>query len=331
MERAHRLRSYSTVDRRPIIALRMSARNPGRLLRLRHALEYAAVATIAALLKALPRRAALELGAALGQLGWWTRVRRRLVLANLRRALPEASDAERRRIAARAARNFGRTVAEFLRFSGDDRERVLELVDVAGLDVVRAALAEGKGAVLVTGHLGAWALYVTALGAAGIPSSLLVGVQTNPRVDDFILRIPGGAVGFISKAKTAPREILQALRANQVIVMVADHYSSDQKVRVPFLGHPAFTLPLPGSLVARHRVPLLLMVGHRTSGGRHRLALSRIEVPEMDDVDALRLEVAVCFNRHLGEAVLRHPDQYFWYHDRWKARPRATEPRLVAT
>lgn len=308
----------------------MSARTRGPLLRFRHALEYAALATLAVVLKALPRRLALALGAAIGRLGWWTRVRRRLVLENLARALPDASPAERRRVGARAARNFGRTVVEFLRFAGADRERVLELVEIHGLDVVRAALAEGKGAVVVTGHLGAWALYVTALGAADIPSALLVGVQTNPRVDELILSIPGGAVQFISKAKTAPREILKALRANKVIVMVADHYSSDQQVYVPFLGHPAFTLPLPGSLVARHRVPLLAMAGHRTSGGRHRLDFDRIEVPEMDDLDALRLEVAVRFNRRLGEAVLRHPDQYFWYHGRWKVRQRDTGPRLVA-
>ncbi|NJL29966.1 MAG: hypothetical protein HC897_19765 [Thermoanaerobaculia bacterium] len=68
-------------------------------------------------------------------------------------ALPEASAAERRRIGAQAARNFGRTVCEFLRFSGDDRERVLELVMIEGLDTLRAALAEGRGAVLVTAHL----------------------------------------------------------------------------------------------------------------------------------------------------------------------------------
>jgi len=308
----------------------MTPRNRDRLRRLRHALEYAAVAALAAVLRALPRRLALELCAAIGQLGWWTRLHRRRVIGNLTRALPAASPAERRRVGARAARNFGRTVAEFLRFAGADREKVLELVEIEGLDVVREALAEGKGAVVVTGHLGAWALYVTALGAAGIPSALLVGVQTNPWVDELILSIPGDAVQFISKAKTAPREILKALRAGKVIVMVADHYSSDQQVYVPFLGHPAFTLPLPGSLVARHRVPLLSMAGHREPGGRHRLEIDRIELPEMNDVDALRLEVAVRFNQRLGEAVLRHPDQYFWYHGRWKVRQREAGPRLVA-
>lgn len=306
----------------------MSRNPPSPLLRVRHGIEYAVVASIGAVLKVLPRSAALAVGAAIGQLGWWTRLRRGLVLRNLAQALPDASPKERRRIGARAARNFGRTASEFLRFSGAERRRVLELVQIEGLDDLKTALEEKRGAVVVTGHLGAWALYVTALAAAGIDAALLVGVQTNPKVDEMILSIPGGAVQFISKSKSSPRDILKALRANKVIVMVADHYSSEQKVYVPFLGRNAFTLPLPGALVAKHRLPLFLMAGHRVSVGGHRLDFVRIELPELEG-DALRVEVAVRCNASLGEAVLRHPDQYFWYHDRWKVRKKSFAPKLT--
>ncbi len=286
---------------------------------------------IAAGLRALPRSVALALGAALGQIGWWSGIRRRLVLANLAQALPTATPRERRAIAVKAARNFGRTVCEFLRFSGADRRQILDLIRIEGLDVVQAALAEGRGAVLVTPHLGAWALYVTALAAAGVPSALLVGVQRNPKVNQLILAIPGDAVQFISKAKSSPREILKALQANKVMVMVADHYSSDQKVFVPFLGRDAYTLPLPGSLVARHRLPLLLMAGHRVAAGRHVLRLHRIAVPKRDTVEEMRLEVARQCNAALGEAILEHPEQYFWYHNRWKIRKRKKTPRAAAS
>ena len=301
---------------------RMGSSGKGEPPRLRHGLEFALLTAVSALFKAVPRRLALSLGAALGQVGWWTRLRRRLVLANIEQALPGLSPREHRRLAAAAARNFGRTVAEFLRFAGSDRRRVLQLVEIEGLEVLTEAVEDGRGAVLVTAHLGAWALYVTALGAAGLPVALLVGVQRNPRVDRLILSIPGDAAQFISKGKLAPRQVLTALREGRVIVMVADHYSSDQKVSAPFLGRSAFTLPLPGSLVARHKVPLLGMAGHRLPCGRHRLEVKEIAVTDLADVAAQRQEVAVCCNRFLGDAVLEHPDQYFWYHDRWKRRSR---------
>lgn len=298
------------------------SRRSSLLSRLREGLEYVALVATASVLGVVPRRVALALGAIVGQLGWWSRIRRRRVLANLEVAFPTSSDVERRRLGARAARNFGRTVCEFLRFARADRRRVLDLVEIDGLDVVRKAQAEGRGVALVTAHLGAWALYVTALAAAGVPSALLVGVQRNRRVNDLIGAIPGSAIQLISKSRTAPREILAALQASKVIVMVADHYSSDQRVLVPFLGRDAYSLPLPGSLVARHRVPLLGMFGHRVEGGRHRLAIRRLEVPPAGTVESTRVAVALTVNHSIGTAVLAHPDQYFWYHDRWKARDR---------
>jgi KDO2-lipid IV(A) lauroyltransferase len=288
--------------------------------RVRDTVEITLLRLVALPVRILPRRAALAIGGALGLLAWWTRLRRGLVMANLRRALPAASQAERRQVGRRAARNFGRTCAEFLRFAGRDRERVAELVAFEGLEGLRDVVADGDGALVVTAHLGAWALYVTGLAAAGIPSSLLVGKQRNPHVDQLILGIPGDAVQFISKGKQAPRRILESLRDGKVVVMVADHYSSSQRVWAPFLGHPASTLPLPGALLAKHRRPLFLMSGVRGDAGRHRVAIRRLEVPDHLEGDDLRLEVAVLCNRELGREILAHPDQYWWYHQRWKVR-----------
>ncbi len=293
---------------------------PSVAVRLTHTQEYWAVRAIAWTMRAMPRPMALAKGAALGQLGWLTGIRRRVVLDNLAQALPDSSPRQRRRIAARAARNFGRTMAEFMRFSGHDRQRVEELVSIDGVPELTAALQEGRGAVVVTGHLGAWALYVTALSAAGVPTALLVGRQHNPKVDEFIHTIPGEAVTFISKGRSAPRGILRALKSGQSVVMVADHRSR-QGIWVPYMGKEGLTLTLPGAFVARQRSALFLMAGHRVTGGRHEVTLLRLDVPSGDDRESVQREVAALCNQAIGDAVLEHPDQYFWYHRRWLGSP----------
>jgi KDO2-lipid IV(A) lauroyltransferase len=285
-----------------------------------NSLESLALRALAAPVRALPRRRALELGAAIGQLAWWSGVRRALVLSNLEQAAPASTPRERLDLGRRAALNLGRTIAEYLRFSGADRRHVLDVVSLEGADRVRTELSAGRGVVIVTGHIGAWALYVTALAAAGLPSSLLVGRQRNPYVDRLILGIPGDAVQFISKGSRAPRQVLESLRAGRAVVMVADHYISSEAVWAPFLGRSASTLPLPGALVAKHGLPLFLMCGTRDAGDRHHVRLRRLEVPAGLTGDALRLEVAVLCNRELGREVLACPEQYWWYHDRWKVR-----------
>jgi Kdo2-lipid IVA lauroyltransferase/acyltransferase len=287
-------------------------------MKARYHLEHAAVAALASLLRALPRGLALEFGAALGRAGWLLRIRRRLVLANLAQAFPAASPRERRRIAAHAARNFGRTVAEFVRFAGSDRDRVGELVSLQGAEGLRATLGEGGGAIVVTPHLGAWALYVTALAAAGIPSALLVGRQHNPKVQRFILGIPGDAVRFVPKSKGAPREILRCLQEGRAVVMVADHNAGRRGDFAPFFGRVASTLPLPGAIAARHDTPIFLMAGRRVTRGEHIVEITRLAMPAGGNEERLRHEITVACNEALAGAIRACPEQYFWYHRRWR-------------
>lgn len=292
------------------------------LVRARHAVELAALRAVSVVLHAAPRSAALALGGWIGRTAWLLGVRRRRVLEYLAIAFPELDENERKRIGRASADNFGRTVAEFLRFPGGDRAAVGELVEIRGLEPLLRLRDQGKSAALVTGHLGAWALYVAALAASGVRPALLVGKQTNPGVDRLILELPGTAVTFISKGRSAPRHMLEAIRSGRLMVMVADHYSSDQKVRVDFLGRPAYTLPLPGALVEKHGLSLFRMTGRRIDGGRHVVDITPISLEELDDRDEMRLHVARRMNQALGEAIRDCPEQYFWYHNRWKHRDR---------
>ncbi|NIQ86042.1 MAG: hypothetical protein GTN83_14750 [Acidobacteria bacterium] len=299
---------------------------------LQHRLEYGALVVTAFLLRIMPRRLALFAGAGIGWLGWTLRIRREVVLSNLAQALPDASHDERVRIGARAARNFGRTVTEFLRFGGRDRRRTLELVRVQGQEELRTALAQ-RGAIVVTGHLGAWALYVAALGMSGIPTALLVGRQRNPKVDAMINSLPGDHISFVSHGRRAPRELLQNLAAGKAMVLVADQHGGPRGTVAPFFGKETSTLSLPGALVARQELPLFMMAGHRAKDGRHDLSLRRLDVPPDDGrgEEARRLRITSLCNEAIATAVLEHPDQYFWYHRRYRTPGDGREPARPTT
>jgi Kdo2-lipid IVA lauroyltransferase/acyltransferase len=284
---------------------------------LRHDLEYAALASLAACCRALPRGAALAVGAAVGEVGWLLRLRRALVLANVSQALPGLPPRERRRLAARAARNFGRSAVEILRVAGGDRRRLDRLVGFDGLDALRAAAA-ARGAIVVTPHLGPWGLYITALATAGVPAALLAGRQHNPRVDRFILDIPGTVVRMISKGPAAPREVLRCLNESRAVMMVADQDAGPHGEMVPFLGRTASTLPLPALIALRYGTPVFALAGHRVGRHRHLVRLSTLPPPPAGSDEERRRAYTAAINAAFAEAVLAWPDQYFWYHRRWR-------------
>ena len=297
-------------------------------MNLQHWLEYGALSATAGVLRLLPRRLALATGSAIGWLGWTLGVRRQVVLANVAQALPDRPQRERERLAAAAARNFGRTVTEFLRFAGRDRRRIDELISVRGLDELRTALESGRGVIIVTGHIGAWALYVAALGLRGIPTALLVGRQRNPRVDAMILSIPGEHVTLVSHGKRAPRELLQNLAAGKAMVIVADQHGGPRGTVAPFFGRQTSTLSLPAALAVRQDLPLFSMAGHRIDRGRHEVTLQRLDVSADDGRgdEARRLQITTLCNQAIERAAIEHPDQYFWYHRRFRTPGDGREP-----
>ncbi len=286
-------------------------------MRASHLVEYAGLAAFAACCRALPRPAALAAGAAIGEAGWLLRLRRSLVLSNIAQALPALPPRDRRRLAALAARNFGRSVVEIVRVAGRDRERLAAIVEFDGLTALRESAA-GRGAIVVTPHLGPWGLYITALSASGLPAALLAGRQHNPRVDRFILEIPGTVVRMISKGPAAPREVLRSLQEHRVVMMVADQDAGPHGEVVPFLGRAASTLPLPAAIALRYGTPVFALAGHRIGGGRHEVRLWPLAIPAGGGDDERRRALTAAINAALGEAILAHPEQYFWYHRRWR-------------
>jgi KDO2-lipid IV(A) lauroyltransferase len=293
-------------------------------MKFRHWMEYGFSLAFFWIFRLLPRPVALESGAVLGQFAWWLGIRKKQVLTNLASVFPELSVSERKNLAVRSARNFGRTVAEYARASGSDKNKLNKFVEVVGGEALKSALQEKRGALIVTGHLGSWALYMGALRLIGVSPVLLVGRHHNPKFDQLILNIPGKDAQLISKGPTAPRHVLKCLKENKAVVMVADQHPS-MGLQSSFLGHPAMTLALPGAIIAKHQVPLFLLNGYRVRGGQHLMTLKKIEIPEGLSRDELRQKVTDQCNLEIGDTILSHPDQYFWYHRRWRVKPNKIE------
>lgn len=287
-------------------------------MRLSHKIQYWALICLARFICTIPRKWALDLGAAVGWFGWTIRMRRNLALSNIANARPDADERELKRIGKQAAKNFGRTIAEFIRYGTKDRDDLLDIVKIENLDLLQDALAKGKGAIILTGHFGAWAIYFATISMREIPLSLLVGKQHNPKVDSFIHKIPGDRVEFITKGRTAIKVILEKLKAGRAVVMVADQHAGPGGLAIPFLGKNASTLPLPGSIASKYHIPVFTMSGHRNTNGTHTVKISDLNVPNCETANEKKVAIATRYNEDLGEVVAKRPEQYFWYHRRWR-------------
>src|SRR5207248_489428 len=142
------------------LAARPAARGPRVTLRqVRYLAEYSLVRVVRQAVRVLPDRAGRSIGTAIG---WCFHAadpaHRRLAVRQLRAAFPHRSEAECRAIARATFAHFGRLLVAILKFSTLDIEGIRARVEFDGDERVRSALANGKGALLFSGHFGYWEL-----------------------------------------------------------------------------------------------------------------------------------------------------------------------------
>ena len=286
---------------------------------IQHSIEYAAVRGALAAAGALPITAAQRVGAAAGTLAFDVfRLRRAVSVDNIAQALG-VSHAEAVRIARRAYRNLGRSLLEFSAFARITRAGMRDLVACEGLEHLHGALEGGRGVVFVTGHHGNWELMGALLAAYGFPTDFLVGQQANSRVDEVMndIRRRQG-VGLITRS-VALRKVLQALKENRVVALLADQDARSQGIMVDFLGRPASTVRGPALFAVRRGCPIVTGFIHR-DGTRHRAVINPpLHPPDLPEEEAVRY-LTQAHADALAAHIRAYPDEYFWPHRRWKTK-----------
>ena len=298
-------------------------------------IEYAVFRAAFIFFAALPLTVALRVGACIGELLYVVAARaRRVALFNLQLAFPEKSLAERRRILRASSRNLGRLGAEFCHLPRLTAEELPHLVTFADRPAWEHALERaGKtGMVILTGHFGNWELLAYAHGLLGHPITLVHRAMRNKVFNEAIRVVRSKAGTRAIEKRAAAKEALRVLKRHGILVVPADQNQVFSfGVFVDFFGLPACTTPGPARLAMLTGAPILpVFLVREGESGRHRVEiLPDVEVASTGNrEDDIRITTQRC-TAVLEDMIRRYPEQWIWFHKRWKTRPPG-EPRLYA-
>ncbi len=286
----------------------------------RYRIEYVALATIARTVRLLPRFASVAVGSALGYAFYTLDWRhRRLAVDNLAAAFPSRSPREHRAIARSVFLHFGTLLIELLRFSGLSRERMLSEVEFEGEERVHQALAQGKGALFITGHFGFWELHAIAHALRMPPIGVVVRALDNPRLDAWLEDVRTATGNSVIHRRGGVRKILRALSENKgVAILIDQHIQSSDAVIVDFFNRPAATTSAVAALALRTGAPVIPVFAVFTREGRYRMIYEHpVAPPTSDGHDAIREFTQRCTDV-LEMYVRRYPHLWLWMHRRWR-------------
>ena len=147
---------------------------------------------------------------------------RRLAVTHVGVAFPELDPGARERLVAETFRAAGQSFAELALFG--KILRAPDYVRLEGAEALDRALAAGRGAIAVTGHVGNWELLAAWAAAIGYPITVVVRRVTDLRFHSLIVRFRAAA-GVEILVRDDPRFIAgvtEALQRNRVVAMLID-------------------------------------------------------------------------------------------------------------
>ena len=195
---------------------------------------------------------------------------RRAVRDNLRVILPENSDVAWN--VREVFRNFGRYLVEFFRMANEiDDQFIKERVVAENLHYIDEALSKGKGAILLSGHIGNWELGGVLLSLLGYPSVAIALPHKERPVNNLFNKQREARGLIIVPPQAATRRCLSILSRNKIIAVVADRSFGPNGIVLDFLGKKALFPKGPAIFSAKTGAPIVPVFLVRTGEGQFRI------------------------------------------------------------
>lgn len=244
-----------------------------------------------------------------------------VVQRNLSVCFPEQSDQRQRELAQAQRVELLRLASELGALTHWSGARIARhLPEVEGWQHVQAAIEEGRGVLMVTGHLGNWEILNLEL-SRRLDMVTLYRAPDDPALDRFISAARsrfGGQV--VASGSAAMRQMLRQLRTGGAVGIAADiQPKRGDGAFVPFFGLPALTMTLVNRLARKTGCAVIFCRALRLPRGRGwslHFERAPAAIADPDPVQALQP-----MNKWLEASIRAEPAQYLWIYKRFSKRP----------
>ena len=267
----------------------------------------------------LPHRLLLAMGYVLGNLYYLLipKMRRRAV-AQMMPALG-VSESEAKWLVRESFINMARNVLEIFYMPKLNEQNFREYIEVENLDRMRAALAKGKGVVVVTGHIGCWEWLSAGFSLNGLPVTAIAKPQPNIAYTNALDSLRETIhVEIFSRGTSELLTAARALKAGKILGFLVDQDAGPGGAFIEFLGKMAATPMGPAVFSRKFHSPVVPAFILRKPDGRHRVVVGEELVYEdTGDSDKDLFNFTVRMTKIVEDIIRDNPTQWLWFQKRW--------------
>jgi len=154
----------------------------------------------------------------------------------------------------------------------------------------------------------------------------------NPFIDRYIRKFRTSAGLQIIDKNGAAEEAAKVLARGGNLGLVGDQDAGPKGMFVDFFGRPASTFKSIALLALQYQAPILVIACVRTSKPLHYMILLEDAIMPQEYLNDPRAVRAITqrYTSALERIVRRDPEQYFWFHRRWKTQPPLKKAKTAA-
>ncbi len=255
---------------------------------------------------------------------------REAVMRNLAIVVPDVDPATRRRLALRTFIHGVWGYIEQLCLGGATAQQIKERYHLDGWEHLDAALAEGRGVVMVTSHAGISAVGGQLVALSGVPTTVVVEPLQPHRLHKLVARLRAAfGVRIISVGHESVRAMIAALRGNQLVGIVCDRDVAGSGRELPFFGVTTHVTTAAATLALRTNAVVLPAFVTRSGlfAGQGRIE-TRVEMPRTGTLSHDVQEGTLRILTRIEAFIREHPEQWAVFSDVWPAEEVANGPSV---
>ena len=231
-------------------------------------------------------------------------------------------DAIDERLVREVFRNFGRYLVDFFRMVRYvDAQFIEKNVKIENIEYFHEVLKNGKGAIVITAHIGNWELGGVLAAKLGFPI-LAVALPHKQKLVNDLFNAQREQSGMpVVPSNIALRRCLEKLKANESIALVADRDFGSHGLEMDFLGRRALLPKGPAVLALKTGAGILPTFLMRNADGKFTMSFGKPVYPPFtnDQVvsDDVLKSIISQYIKVIETKIRQYPSQWLMFREFW--------------
>ena len=207
-------------------------------------------------------------------------------------------------------------INNFIQFFAFPKSYLISTITVKGQNLLYNTLKDGKGIIFVSGHFGAWEILGAWLGYNKYPVTAVAVKQKNRGSNNFFIEVRSHFGMKHIYRKSSLDNMYNVLERGDILALVSDQDARKRGVFVNYFNRKTSTPKGAARFHLESGAPIIFTICYQNKPNDYTIEFHPIKIAP----DATINSITQSYTSLLEEYVRRFPEQYFWFHRRWKTK-----------